>query len=56
MTPLSICSAIVKAQNTEPPLLIPAKTPSSFAKRWVVTLASSSVTSITISTRFDRKI
>ena len=47
---------IFKAVATEPPLLIPAKTPSSRANRLVISFASSSETSTTLSTLERSKI
>ena len=45
-TPFSMVSHSFNAAVTEPPLLIPAKTPSSYANRLVMALASASLTSI----------
>ena len=50
ITPLSICLAIFRAVVTEPPLLMPENTPSSLARRMLIALASSSLTSIILST------
>ena len=50
ITPFFRVSANFIAAVTAPPLLIPAKTPSSFASFLVISRASVSLTSITVST------
>src|SRR6056297_448778 len=56
ITPSSIPSATFSAAVSAPPLLMPPLIPSSFANRRVMEVASSSLTSIVLSTRSSSNI